>query len=318
LNETFDLADVNAVILESHMRYSVYRNCLTRLFTILTLSTGTWLAYALNPLACATNIPAELAKQCVLENKLVKITSDLYVIAGDGSNSTVYLTDEGVILVDDKFERDYDDIQAKIKSLTDKQVRYVINTHHHPSSAGGNERWRNSAQIIAHSNARANMVQEKLSGAPDITFTDEMTINLGGKEVVVRHFGRAHTNSDIVVYFPGPKVVVMGDVFNLPPWGVAPDYNGGGSILEHSRTLDGALQWDFNVVIPGHGAPLAKRADLISFRASLIAVRDRISTMIREGKSKEDMTKVLISEFGWSPTGGGIGAIDDIISELSR
>jgi cyclase len=294
------------------------RSCLTRLVTVLTLSTGPWLAHAENPLACATTIPPELAKQCVLENKLVKITDDLYVIAGDGSNTTVYLTDEGVILVDDKFERDYDDIQAKIKSLTDKPVKYVVNTHFHPSSAGGNERWRTSAQIIAHSNAPADMIKEKLPGAPGVTFTDEMTINLAGKEVIARHFGKAHTNSDIVVYFPGPKVVVMGDVFNLPPWGVAPDYKGGGSIVEHSETLDGALRWDFDVVIPGHGAPMVKRADLISFRASLVAARDRISTMIREGRSKDDITKVLISEFGWNPTGGGIGAIDDIIAELKR
>src|SRR5207249_651508 len=79
---------------------------------------------------------------------------DLYVLRGEGGNTSVYLTDEGVILVDVKFERNFDDIQAKVKSLTDKPVRYIINTHAHGDHTGGNQKFLPTTQIIAHRNAR--------------------------------------------------------------------------------------------------------------------------------------------------------------------
>ena len=85
-------------------------------------------------------------------SKLEKIANDLYVISGDGGNTTVYLTDEGVVLVDAKFERDHDDIVAKVGTLTNKPIRYVFNTHPHSDHTGGNGKMQGSAEIIGHSN----------------------------------------------------------------------------------------------------------------------------------------------------------------------
>src|SRR5580658_9119544 len=263
------------------------KNVLVLLPLVFFLGAGIWIARAQQPAA---------------PSKLEKIKDDLYVITGDGGNTTVYLTNAGVILVDAKFERDHDDIMDKVKSLTDKPIKYVISTHPHGDHTGGNEKMRPFAVIVGHSDARADMIRDKQPGAPEVTFGDEMSINLGGKEVIARHFSPAHTNGDVVVYFPALKVVAMGDTFNTGAFGVHIDYKSGGSIMEWTKTLDGALKWDFDTVVPGHG-PMATRDDLIKFRAAVDATRIRVRAMVREGKTKDDVAKVLIGEFGWNPMG---------------
>lgn len=266
------------------------KNAFVLLPLVIFLGTGTWFARAQQPAA---------------PSKLEKVRDDLYVITGDGGNTTIYLTDAGVILVDAKFERDHDDIMDKVKSLTDKPIKYVISTHPHGDHTGGNEKMRPFAVIVGHRDARADMIRDKQPGAPEVTFGDEMSINLGGKEVVARHFSPAHTNGDVVVYFPALKVVAMGDTFNTGAFGVHIDYKSGGSIMEWTKTLNGALKWDFDTVIPGHGA-IATRDGLVKFRAAVDATRIRVRAMVRDGKTKDDVAKVLINEFGWNPMGIGI------------
>src|SRR5207237_5038934 len=122
---------------------------------------GVWVLYPQNP-------------QTPPPSKLEKIKDDLYVILGEGGNTTVLLTSEGVVLVDDKFERNYDDIVTKVTSLTDKPVKYIINTHAHGDHTGGNAKFLPAAQIIGHSDLRAAMVKGKQPGPPQLTFTDRM------------------------------------------------------------------------------------------------------------------------------------------------
>jgi glyoxylase-like metal-dependent hydrolase (beta-lactamase superfamily II) len=90
---------------------------------------------------------------------LNKITDDLYEIEGDGGNVAVYLTSEGVILVDDKYDRDHDAIAAHIKSITDQPVKYVLSTHYHEDHSGGNAKYLPTAEIISTANARTNIVK---------------------------------------------------------------------------------------------------------------------------------------------------------------
>lgn len=97
---------------------------------------------------------------------LNQVKNDLYEIEGDGGNVAVYLTDEGVILVDDKFERDYEGIMAHVKSLTTKPVRYVLSTHYHADHSGGNAKFLTSAEVISTANARAAIVEHKQANAP--------------------------------------------------------------------------------------------------------------------------------------------------------
>jgi len=182
-----------------------------------------------------------------------------------------------VILVDDKFAQDAPEIVAKVKSVTDKPIRYVLNTHQHGDHTGGNAALlAMNAQILIHKNARANMAETKMPGLPQIAFADQTQVFLGGKEVVARHFGRGHTNGDSVVYFPSEKVLHTGDLFTSG----APycDSTAGCSIKEWDKTLEKVMQaFDFDTVIPGHG-PVMKRADLAKYIQNLAVVRERVKT----------------------------------------
>ena len=88
------------------------------------------------------------------------------MIEGDGGNVAVYVTNEGVILVDDKFDQDHDEIVAKVKSVTNQPVKYVLSTHYHADHSGGNAKFLPTAEIISTANARANIVNQKQSNAP--------------------------------------------------------------------------------------------------------------------------------------------------------
>src|SRR5260370_469733 len=253
---------------------------LVRLSAGLFASFGVWVAYTQTP-----QTPAPL--------KLEKITEDLYNISGDGGNVAAYLTNDGVILIDDKFERDYADILAQVKSVSDKPVKYVLNTHQHGDHTGGNEKMFATAEIISHRNARANMVTQKMPGVPRISFSDETEVFLGGKEVRAHYFGRGHTNGDAAIYFPALKVVHTRDLFtNRSPF---IDYTAGGSAIEWTRTLDQILKWDFDTVIPGHG-PVSKREDLVKYRQNFEAMRNRVTGMVGEGKGKDDVAKILVDD----------------------
>jgi cyclase len=189
-----------------------------------------------------------------------KIHDDLYMIVGDGGNVAVYITNEGLILVDDKYDQDHAQIMARIRSVTNQQVRYILSTHYHADHSGGNTLFTNEAEIISTRNAHDGIVKHLQSNAPSnmvparVTFTDECTIFLGGKEVRAKYYGRAHTNGDAFVYFPAHRLVHAGDSFVSAPTATPLiDYSGGGSVVEWTKTLDTVMNTlDFDDVMPGH------------------------------------------------------------------
>ncbi len=203
-----------------------------------------------------------------------KVTDNLWVImSSDSGNVAVMPTGEGVLLVDDKFDQYGADILAKVKAVSDKPIKYILNTHQHGDHTGGNAfmLMNTPAEILIHKNARANMVAGKQPGLPQVTFADEAQVFIGGKEVSAHHLGRGHTNGDAVILFPSERVLHTGDLFVN---GSAPfiDYSAKGSIVEWDKTLDRVLQLDFDIVIPGHG-PVAKKADLVKWRDSIAELR---------------------------------------------
>jgi len=217
-----------------------------------------------------------------------KVTDHLWVIMNAASgNVAVMPTEEGLLLVDDKFEQDGPEILAKVKAVSDKPIKYILNAHQHGDHTGGNAfMLKNTpAEIVIHKNARANMVAGKQPGLPQITFADEAQVFIGGKEVSAHHLGRGHTNGDAVILFPTERVLHTGDLFVN---GSAPfiDYSAKGSIVAENapsvhrdwdKTLDRVLQLDFDIVIPGHG-PVAKKADLMKWRDSIAELRSRAKT----------------------------------------
>jgi glyoxylase-like metal-dependent hydrolase (beta-lactamase superfamily II) len=269
-------------------RRLIARLCAGLLFAMLA-----WVAYTQNQ-----GKPPELT--------INKIHDDLYEIVGDGGNVAVLVTNEGILLVDDKFEQDHDAILAKIKSISKQPVKYVINTHYHQDHSGGNAKFLPTADVISTENARTNILQHKQSnvtGSPvapaRIVFNDETAVFLGGQEVRAKYFGRGHTNGDAVVYFPQLKTIHTGDLMA----GTSPliDYNGGGSLLEWTKTLDAVMkQLDFDTVIPGHG-DVTNKAGLKTYRDNVEKLQTRVRGLIRSGKTQQEVAKVMTDEYKWAP-----------------
>jgi cyclase len=233
----------------------------------------------------------------------VKIANDLYVIHNDfvPGNTTALITNEGVLLVDDKFEIDFPNIVAEVKKLTSQPIKYVVNTHHHSDHSGSNAKMQGlSVQVVASEQARANMVDGKQPGLPTMVFEHHAHIYIGGKNVELYHFGRAHTNGDVVVLFPAQRTLAAGDMFtygdDVPE---LIDYAGGGSAKEWTSTLDSALQLDFDNVVPGHG-PLVRKPDMRKFRDSTLRFRNRVHELVTQKKSRADIESVMRSEFHWA------------------
>jgi cyclase len=254
---------------------------------------GAWIAYTQNP---GSQTP---------QLKVNKVKEDLYEIEGDGGNVAVLITNGGLILVDDKFDRDHDAIVAAIKTFSNQPVKYIFSTHYHEDHGGGNGKFLSTAEVISTLNARNNIlnhVQSNRTGDVQparIVFTQDTAVFLGGKEVRARYFGRGHTNGDAVIYFPADRTVHTGDLMA----GDTPliDYPGGGSIVEWTKTLDAVMKdLDFDTVIPGHG-PITTKANLLTYRNNVDKERNRVRALIRQGKNADDIGKVLIAEYKWAP-----------------
>ena len=239
-----------------------------------------------------------------------EVKDGLYVIPGfdgnmSGGNVAVRVTDDGVIIVDDKYLYSYDFIAAQVRSVTDQPIRYVLNTHHHFDHAGSNADFMQNAEVIAHKNARANIVRNNQTGAPRVVFGDETAVFLGGVEVQAHHVGRGHTNGDAVIYFPDLRAVHTGDLFI---WGqrldgstLAPfwDFGNGGSATEWPTTLDKLLALDFDTVIPGHG-PILTKNEVRTFRRNLQTVLDRVQGQIEAGATRDNIaSRVDTTDLGW-------------------
>lgn len=240
-----------------------------------------------------------------------EIGDGLYLLPGfdgaqSGGNVAVRVTDEGVILVDDKFPHSFAFISEQVRRVTDQPIRYVLNTHHHADHAGSNADFLRGAEVFAHRNARANMLRNAQPGAPRVIFSEELAVVLGGAEVRMHHLGRGHTDGDAIVHFPDLGVVHTGDLFVhgqrldgsmlTPFWDMA----NGGSVLEWPATLTRLLALDFDVVIPGHG-PLLGKAEIRDFRAKLETVIDHVRAAVAAGATRQDIaSRVNASELGWS------------------
>jgi cyclase len=243
--------------------------------------------------------------------RVLSAAKDVFVLNNEiaPGNATAVVTDAGVILIDDKFAVDHDNILATLKTVTNQPIRYVVNTHHHVDHTGGNARLLQlNIPIIASQQALRNMSGEPDGmfvdahpGFPTIAIRDHATIHLGRTVAELHYFGRGHTNGDLVVHLPAQRVLVTGDLFTFGP--ATPqliDYAGGGSAKEWATTLDEALKLDFDAVVPGHGV-VATRADLRAFRDSTVKLSTRVREMVAQKKSRDDIAAMLRTEFGWVP-----------------
>ncbi len=237
------------------------------------------------------------------ELELIQLRDDLYVISNVAVPGlvTALITDEGVLLVDDKFEIDHDNIMTLLRTVTNQPVKYVINTHHHGDHSGGNAKLQAlNAVAVASEQARVRMVALNQSGLPNFTLSDRAALYIGGKTVELYRVSSAHTDGDMIVLFPEHRVLASGDIFANGPGTSAQfvDYAGGGSAKEWPKAVEAALALDFDTVIPGHGL-ISTRADLEAYLERAQRFSAVLSDLVRQGKSRAEIETVVRAQFDW-------------------
>ena len=251
----------------------------------------------------------------------------IHMLTGAGGNIGLSVGEDATFIIDDQFAPLTDKITAAIKAITDKPVRFVINTHWHGDHTGGNENFgKAGAVIIAHDNVRKRMSADQFNevfksttpaspkaALPVVTFAESVNLHLNGDTVHVVHVEPAHTDGDSIVHFTKANVLHMGDLFMN---GFYPfiDVGSGGDVNGVVAAADKALALanDQTKIIPGHG-PLATKADLTAFRDVVATVRDRVTTLIEEGKSLADVQAARPSKEFDAKWGGGFMKADQFV-----
>lgn len=263
-----------------------------------------------------------------VEVKAVPVAGSVYMLTGAGGNIGVSVGDDGIVIIDDQYAPLAPKIEAALKTISDKPVRFVVNTHYHGDHTGGNEHFGKSAPIVAHENVRKRLASgvtrrghttppAPKGALPVLTFNESVTIHLNGEDVRAVHMPAGHTDGDSVIWFTKSNVVHMGDDFFN---GLFPfiDQENGGSVRGLIANLDkvlGMLPNDAKV-IPGHGA-LSDKAGLTRFRDTVRATLNVVEQGVAAGKTAEQLKseKVLAA---WDSWGTGFIKTDVWIDTLVR
>jgi glyoxylase-like metal-dependent hydrolase (beta-lactamase superfamily II) len=227
------------------------------------------------------------------------LSGSVSVLQGYECNIAVSAGDDGVVMVDTCGAKVAPQLLAAVRRLTEKPVRFVINTHEHGDHTHGNAFFQKLAPVIAHHSVRTrlasgNQVTREKPLAPEflptITFDSEITLNLNGEEMRLLHLPPGHTDGDVVVFFKQANVVCMGDDFMSP--GVSfGDRHNGGAMLGLIKALEIVLPQipDDAKIVPGHGT-ISTRADIVRGLDVLKQMKAVVEAAVREGKTLEQFT----------------------------
>ena len=231
------------------------------------------------------------------------LRNHISVLEGSGGNVAVLTGPDGKVLVDAGIGVSRPQMTKALADLGGDPVTHLINTHWHFDHTDGNA-WLNSvgAKIIAQENTLRflshvqrvedwdyNFVSPPPNGLPSEVFSSERSLNLNGQTISLKHYSPAHTDSDISVTFAEADIVHVADT----SWnGVYPfiDYSTGGSIDAMIAASDAnlAATTDQTIIIPGHGQPVSNRAELQQFRDMLVAIRENVAALKRQGRSRDE------------------------------
>jgi glyoxylase-like metal-dependent hydrolase (beta-lactamase superfamily II) len=249
-----------------------------------------------------------------------QIKPGLYMVTGNGGNSTVRVTDQGVILVDTKNLGDqfYNELLAQIKTVTPQPVKYAFATHVHQDHSGNMGRFvKAGAQVITYEGLKRNLEVGGTDGKgytsnagkpdpPNVTYSGkDRKIKLGNARVEAYHFAAGHTAGDQIVYFPDLKVVSLGDEFVAQTPNC--DYPMGGSLLGWSKSLANVLKLDFDTAIPGHGNDPLTKADVMTFQKKIDEIGKKAVELAKKGTPKDQIRAQIqaqLPDLGtWQMTG---------------
>lgn len=237
----------------------------------------------------------------VVKINSTKITENIFMLKGQGGNIGLFIGKDGVFMIDDQFAPLTPKILSAIKSITDKPVNYLVNTHWHGDHTGGNANMqKEGAIIVSHDNVRKRMSVDQVvrgkkraaaakEALPVITFTKDMMFYLNGEDVLITHVHNAHTDGDALVYFTNSNVLHVGDAYFQTGFPYI-DVDSGGSINGYIKGIEKmiALSNDKTVIIPGHGN-LSTKKDLVIYLKMLKTLKKSISLKIKEGKSLKEV-----------------------------
>jgi glyoxylase-like metal-dependent hydrolase (beta-lactamase superfamily II) len=265
------------------------------------------------------------AQQDLTAIRIEKVKDRLYIITGGrgrgaqagtiSGNTTVFVADSGVVLVDSKLPGFGQAILDQVRSVTSKPVTIVINTHTHGDHTGGNPELPRAVEFVAHENTRRNMERmnefrdENSAFLPKTTFKDRMSLLDGRDRIDLYYFGAGHTSGDAVVVFTELRTVVMGDLF-ARKWAPLIDANNGGSALAFPQTVAKAVSGIRNVdaVITGHSTtttgsgqgatfvrsnPVMRWADLEEYSAFLRDFVEAAQAARKAGKTVDEAVNTL-------------------------
>jgi glyoxylase-like metal-dependent hydrolase (beta-lactamase superfamily II) len=265
-----------------------------------------------------------------VEIKAEKVAGSVYMLTGAGGNIGVSVGEDGIVIIDDQFAPLAPKIKTALKGISDKPIRFILNTHYHGDHTGGNEVFGVDGTIIAQDNVRKRLASgTKVRGdaippspkvaLPIITFNDRATLHVNGEDITAIYLPSGHTDGDSVIEFPGAKVVHMGDDFFNGTFPFV-DVENGGSVHGLIKNIDTVLARidDATKVIPGHGA-LSDKKGLAAFGAMLKGTWAAVEAGKKAGKTVDQLKadKVLAE---WESWGKGFiktdGWIETVFNEV--
>jgi glyoxylase-like metal-dependent hydrolase (beta-lactamase superfamily II) len=253
-------------------------------------------------LALSANAQAPQPDFSKVEVKTTKIANNFYTLEGQGGTIGVLTGPEGIFMVDSQFAPLTDKIVAAIRQISDRPIRFMVNTHVHGDHTGGNENLAKMGVTIfsrdelrfrlAHPSPAANGtpgVPAPPVALPVVTYNGPVTVHMDGEDVHLIPIRRAHTDGDTLVQFPSIDVLMTGDYYRSVGYPNIDRVNGGSlpGMLEGLGTTIG-LAGPNTKIIPGHGATV-DRAAVTAHRDMILAVRARVADLVQQGKSVEDV-----------------------------
>ncbi len=228
----------------------------------------------------------------------IPVTDQIYMLTGAGGNIGLSIGDDGVFIIDDQFAPLTEKINTAIKSLSNADIKFLVNTHFHGDHTGGNENMTKlGATIIAHDNVRQRMsttpkrdgTNQPESALPVITFNDKMSLFINGEKVGVFHIDNAHTDGDALLYFTKNNVLHTGDTYFKGRYPYI-DLNSGGSVNGYIEAVKLGLKLsdEQTKIIPGHG-DLSNRTEYEFFLKMLEDLKEAVQREIDSGKTEEEI-----------------------------